>query len=139
MKSNLFHVVVAICLVGGTWFASHPLSDRTTSGAVAGLIEPTTLGDALDVRTGDRFWGLQLCGVVPCSTLTVKGGGHLVTLSPQTDDNQRCFFHVMGEKQIELFGKKFQLSVNGPDQIHVERVPVSVAPAGSIAAQRRGK
>ena len=83
----------------------------------------------MDLRTGDTFWGLHLSGVIPCSKLLVKGGGNLVTLSLRNDGNARCVYHVMDEKRIELQGKTFCLRVIGPDQIHVERQPISNAVA----------
>ena len=125
MSSNLFHVVLAICLVIGIWFASHGTFDRAaaTNVAPAGRHDSASELDAMDLRTGDRFWGYFLCGVVPCSNLVAKGGGHLVTLSLQDDRDARFFFHVVGAKKIKLAGKEFQLRVIAPDQVHVERAP----------------
>jgi hypothetical protein len=48
-----------------------------------------------------------------------------VTLSLRNDGDARCVYHVMDEKRIELRGKEFRLRVIGPDQIHVERQPIS--------------
>lgn len=129
MKDNLFHVVLAISLVTGTWIASHsaPVPAAFTSVAAIRPIDPAADVDVMDLRTGDSFWGFYLCGVVPCSTLVVKGGGHLVTLSYQNDRDARFFFHVVKEKTIEIHGQTFQLRVAAPDQIHVERGPQSNA------------
>ena len=63
----------------------------------------------MDLRTGDSFWGFRLSGVVPCSKLLVKGGGHLVTLSLRNDGDAHCVYHVVDEKPIELQGKRFRL------------------------------
>jgi hypothetical protein len=127
VKTYLFHIVLAICLVSGTWCASHlglhPTTEATANQAapVASIAED----DVMDLRTGDTFWGFHLTGVVPCSKLLVKGAGNLVTLSLRDDGDARCVYHVMDEKRIELQGKEFRLRVIGPDQIHVERQPIS--------------
>ncbi len=133
MKIQLFHVVLAICLVSGTWFASRPVGPaaaEVTRSQVAPA--PTIEADILDLRTGDTFWGFHLSGVVPCAKILVKGGGNLVTLSLRNDGDARCIYHVLGEKRIELQGKVFRLSVVAPDQIHVEREPVSKAVATNL-------
>jgi hypothetical protein len=122
-----FHVVLAICLVGGMWCTSHPVlhpapevTENESSPA-----SPTAEADVLDLRTGDTFWGLHLDSVVPCSTMLVKGGGHLVTLSIRHDHDARCIYHVVHEKRITLHGDQFRLRAVAADQIHVEREPVS--------------
>ena len=73
------------------------------------------------VRTGETFWGLHLDGVIPCSTLMVKGGGHLVILAPVAAPAFKCYFHVKDGKQVELEGQCFTLEVVGDDQIAVAR------------------
>jgi hypothetical protein len=133
MRSHLFHVVLAVCLVGGTWCASHPTlypteALRENKGSP---VAPTLEADVMDLRTGDTFWGLHLDGVVPCSSMLVKGGGNIVTLSEQHDRDARCMYQVVHEKRITLHGKEFLLSVVAADQIHVQREPTSKAVASS--------
>jgi hypothetical protein len=127
VKSHLFHIVLAICVVGGMWCTSHlglpsaaavPAPDATLAASTA---EP----DVLDLRTGDTFWGLHLDGVVPCSSMAVRGGGHLVTFSVKDDHNVRCVYQVGHEKQIKLLGEDFRIRVIAPDEIHVERGSLS--------------
>jgi hypothetical protein len=122
-----FHVVLALCLVSGTWCASHP---ALHSSALAAVDEATPVAtaveaDVMDLRTGDTFWGLHVDGVVPCSSMLVKGGGHLVALSVQHDHGVHCIYQVAREKRITLHGHAFLLRVVAADQIHVEREPVS--------------
>ena len=129
MQHNAFHVVLAICLVGGTWWASRSTFPRT---ALDGEDQPSLVyraieTDVMDVRTGDHFWGLHLDSVLPCSSMIVKGGGHLVTLSVPDDHDSRCIYQVVNEKKITLQGDVFRLRVIGTDQIHVEREPTSDA------------
>lgn len=125
MRSHVFHTVLAIFLVSGTWWASHPGMPPTAKASERqiGKIANVAEVDVLDLRIGDSFWGLHLSSVVPCSKMLVKGGGWLVTLSVRNDGDARCVYHVMDEKLIELQGKRFRLRVVGTDQIHVEREP----------------
>ena len=124
MPGYFFNSFLAIFLVCGTWLVSHP---RSQADALAPWdtqsVEPEM--DVLDLRTGDRFWGFHLDGVVPCSSMLVKKGGHLVTLSLPHDRTARCFYHVVGERPIDLEGQLFRLRVVGPDEIHVEREAAS--------------
>jgi hypothetical protein len=133
VKTHLFHIVLAICLVSGTWCVSH-LGLHPTTEAAANQVAPVaciTEDDVMDLRTGDTFWGFRLSGVIPCSKMLVKGGGNLVTLSLQNDGDARCVYHVVDEKRIELQGKEFRLRVVGPDEVHVERQPISSTVATS--------
>lgn len=82
-------------------------------------LEPTDL----HVGTGDRFWGLHLDGVIPCARILVRGGGHLVILSPSDQPDAKCYFHVRGKKTVVFHGRKFSLAVTGDDRIHVIREP----------------
>ncbi len=125
MLSHLFHALLAVCLVSGTWWASYSVLHPTTEAAESpgSADEPVIEADVMDLRTGDTFWGLHLDGVVPCSSILVKGGGDLVTLSGQHDHDARCIYQVVREKQIKLHGNEFRLRVVAPDQIHVEREP----------------
>jgi hypothetical protein len=129
VPSHVFHVVLAICLVSATWCASHPVWHSTAEAIEnqAPPAAPTVQADVMDLRTGDTFWGLHLDGVVPCSSMLVKGGGNLVTLSVQHDHDAHCIYHVVHEKRITLHGNEFRLSVVAADQIHVEREPASKA------------
>jgi len=122
MRDRIFHVALALFLVGGTWLAARGEipsgKDITESAATV----PHAADNSIDVQTGEKFWGLQLCGVVPCSTLVVKGGGHLVTIAFDGESDARCFYHVIGEKRIDVNGRAFRLRVEGPETVHVERV-----------------
>jgi hypothetical protein len=133
VRSQLFHVVLAICLVSGTWYVSHPVLQPTAevTESAATPVAAAVEADVFDLRTGDTFWGIHFDGVVPCSSMLVKGGGHLVTLSVQNNHEARCIYQVVKEKQITLHGSEFRLRVIAPDQIHVERVPPSAAVAAS--------
>lgn len=78
VRHHVFHVVLAICLVCGTLWVSHRASQgidgqtehHTTS------VASTPEADVMDLRTGDTFWGFHLDGVLPCSSMLVKGGGN---------------------------------------------------------------
>ena len=131
MESHTFHVVLAICLVGGTWYVSHPVRHATAEAAEkqSPPVVPTVEADVLDLRTGDTFWGLHLDGVLPCSSVLVKGGGNLVTISVRNDHDARCIYQVVREKRIKLHGNEFLLRVIADDEIHVERKPVLKAVA----------
>jgi hypothetical protein len=129
VKSQVFHVVLAICLVIGTWFASRPVLQTATAASRSQVppVAPTIEADVMDLQTGDTFWGFHLTWVVPCAKMLVKGGGNLVTISLRNDGDARCIYHVLGEKRIELQGRVFRLRVTAPDQVHVEREPSSKA------------
>jgi len=132
-KTHLFHIVLAICLVSGTWYASH-LGVHPTTEATANQVAPVASiaeDDVMDLRTGDTFWGFRLSGVTPCSKMLVKGGGNLVTLSLRNDGDARCVYHVVDEKRIKLHDEDFRLRVVGPDEVHVERQPKSSTVATS--------
>ena len=123
----VFQIVLAICLVSGTWWASHVAltSKAEIQQPPVRPVIASIEADALELRTGDNFWGLHLDGVVPCSSMLVKGGGHMVTLSVRSDHEMHCFYHVVKESRIELNGNKFRLRVIANDQIRVERVSAS--------------
>ena len=127
--SHIFHVVLAISLVSGTWWASHsvlrPTAEAPENQAMP--VAPTVEADVMDLRTGDTFWGLHLDGVVPCSSILVKGGGNIVTLSVRHDHDAHCIYQVVHEKRITLHGNEFRLRVIATDQIHVEREQMSKA------------
>jgi hypothetical protein len=127
LQSHVFHFVLAICLVGGTWYVSRPVLHPSGAAAdqEAARVVLAAEDDVMDLRTGDVFWGIHLDGVVPCSNLLVKGGGHLVTLSVPPDRDGHCIYHVAREKPITLHGRTFRLRVVAADQIHVERKPAS--------------
>jgi hypothetical protein len=98
---------------------SSDLAEKTSVAPVS--LEPAVL----DVRTGDTFWGLSLDGVVPCSSMLVKGGGHLVSISRNSASDRKLHFHVRDTKLIELDNVKFRLTVTGDDKVHVDRSFVS--------------
>jgi hypothetical protein len=85
----------------------------------------------MDLRTGDTFWGFHLDGVLPCSSMLVKGGGNLVTLSEQHNSDARCIYQVVREKRVTLHGHEFLLRVVAADHIHVERIPEATAVVAS--------
>lgn len=87
----------------------------------------------LTARTGDAFWGLHVEGVIPCSSMLVRGGGHLVILTRNERPLDKCSYHVKGKKKVFLDDRKFVLSVVGDDMIHVERI-VETEPAESEVA-----
>lgn len=124
---HLLQVLLAICLVGGTLWASHPglPPAEEASQVQASSIPEKVEGDVLDLRTGDTFWGVHVDGVVPCSSMIIKGGGNLVTLSLRREPGAHCVFHVIKEKRIDLNGNSFRLRVTEADHIHVERMPAS--------------
>jgi hypothetical protein len=94
-----------------------PVPNVTTARAPAIEQEPTSM----ELRVGDKFWGMHLDGVVPCSSMLVRGGGHLVLISPVKDPLSRCHFHVRGQKVIQLEGVRFTLDVLGEDTVFVNR------------------
>jgi hypothetical protein len=123
----VLQVLLALCLVGGTLWASHP-GPPPAAEPSQDQAPPVTAkfeADVLDLRTGDTFWGLHVDGVIPCSSMIIKGGGHLVTLSVRRDPAAHCVFHVVKEKRIDLNGNSFRLRVAAADQIHVERATPS--------------
>jgi hypothetical protein len=127
VPGHVLQVLLAICLVGGTLWASHPGLPPAAEGSqeAAAPVIAKLESDVLNLRTGDTFWGLHVDGVVPCSSMIIKGGGHLVTLSVHRDHEAHCVFHVVKEKRIDLNGNSFRLRVTAADQIHVERAPAS--------------
>ena len=129
MLSHAFHVILAICLVIATWCVSHSglhlAMENASNNAIP--VAQAVEADEMTLRTGDTFWGLHLDGVVPCSSMLVKGGGNLVTFSIKQDHDARCSYHIVHDKHITLHGSDFRLRVVVPDQIHVQREPASPA------------
>jgi len=82
---------------------------------------PVVEASEMELRTGDNFWGLHLDGVVALSSMLVKGGGHLVIISPLDQPDAKAYYHVRREKTIELAGTTFSLSVQGEDKAFVSR------------------
>lgn len=97
----------------------------------------------LEARTGDRFWGLHLEGVIPCSSMLVRGGGHLVILTRDDRPMDKCSYHVKGKKVVTLDDRRFTLTVTGDDLIHVAKaLPEGEAVAtdeGAAAAEETDK
>ena len=104
--------------------AVYYLDRNARSEPEAAVLAPEPEPSDLHVRTGERFWGLHLDGVIPCARMLVRGGGHLVILSPTDEPEAKCYFHVRGRKAVELRGRRFSLSVAGDDRIRVIREPV---------------
>lgn len=135
MFRHCVHFVVALVLVSGTFLTAQRLTATSTAAAssvtvepaAAPVADPTATVDELSLHTGDRFWGLYVGGVIPCSTMLVKGGGYLVMLAPNHDQKASCFFHVKDTKQIEFHGRRFRLEVVGQDHVRVVREATQVA------------
>lgn len=136
MIRHCVHFVVALVLVSGTFLTAQRLTATPASGAPTVAVEhaatpvtadPTATLDELSLHTGDRFWGLYLGGVIPCSTMLVKGGGYLVMLAPNHDQKASCFFHVKEAKEIEFHGRRFRLEVTGQDHVRVVREATQMA------------
>lgn len=126
MKRHLGTVAAALFLVLGTFTVTerwvlHRQHAVQAQPVVA--VDPTADLAEVDVRTGDAFWGLHLDGVIPCASMLVKGGGHLVIISPQGNHEARCYFHIKDTKVVELGAVRFRLQVVAPDRIHVIREP----------------
>lgn len=119
-------VVLAIA-IGGTFWMGSP----TETVAQTPLEAPETVPTEYHLKTGDTFWGLHLDGVVPCSTLLVKGGGHLVMLSHVDTPDRRCYYQVKDTKVVELGDVTFRLTVTDEDHVHVTREMVGLAVADS--------
>ncbi len=136
MFRHCVHFVVALSLVSATFLTAQRLTATPADAAPTVAVEnaaapvdadPTETRDELSLHTGDRFWGLYVGGVIPCSTMLVKGGGYLVMLAPNHDQKASCFFHVKEAKQIEFHGRRFRLEVVGQDQVRVVREAAQVA------------
>ena len=100
--------------------AYHLDQSRPTEAPTPVTLEEPEPSD-MHVRTGDQFWGINLDGVIPCSKMLVRGGGHLVILSPGDRPDAKCYFHVRSPKKVDLQGTRFTLAVAGQDKIHVTR------------------
>jgi len=79
------------------------------------------------VRTGQTFSDLHLQGVIPCSPMLVKGGGHLILLTRRERPNFSCSYHVKSTKQISLGGKTFEIAVVDDDTIRARVVTPALA------------
>ncbi|MBX7168227.1 MAG: hypothetical protein K1X74_17960 [Pirellulales bacterium] len=137
MKRHIFYSVgvlffgITAALAGYQWRGSRP-EVAVAPAPVVATVDPTSTMTEIDARTGDSFWGLHVDGVIPCSTMLVKGGGHLVILAPIDNPQGKCHFHVKDEKRVVLGGRAFLLRVTGDDQIHVQLdTPTRVAAAGA--------
>ncbi|MBX3411374.1 MAG: hypothetical protein KF708_01560 [Pirellulales bacterium] len=125
MKRLALPVLAALAFGGAMLGAKvgqlpHPSGTQVTQPPTPVVKEP----DAMELRTGDTFWGMSLDGVVPCSSMLVKGGGHLVSISRNSQSDRKLYFHVRGTKLIELDKQKFKLTVTGEDSVHVDRTLV---------------
>jgi len=116
-------------LAVGTALAGAKFWRPTESPPKAEFVPVVVEPDEMDLNTGDTFWGMSLDGVIPCSSMIVKGGGHLVSLSRNTQTDRKLYFHVRGTKEIELDGRTFRMTVTGDDTVHVDR-----RPTGELAA-----
>ena len=103
--------------------AVYYLDRNARSEPEAAVVAPEPEPSDLHVRTGERFWGLHLDGVIPCARMLVRGGGHLVILSHRDEPEAKCYFHVRSQKTVDLRGRKFSLVVTGEDRIRVIREP----------------
>lgn len=85
------------------------------------------------VQTGQSFGGLHLQGVIPCSSMVVKGGGHLVIVTRHERPLESCSFHIKDTKRIEIDGHAYQVSVVKDDTIRA--LPVTGEKADDQPAQ----
>lgn len=126
MKRHLGTFAAALLLILGTFTVTERWvlhRQHTVQAQPVAVVDPTADLTEIDVRTGDAFWGLHLDGVIPCASMLVKGGGHLVIISPQGNHEARCYFHIKDAKVVELGAVRFRLQVVAPDQVHVIREP----------------
>lgn len=118
-------VAVACALIFGADASSgrFDLFAPRSSAAIA-VTERPVVEEPLEVvaRTGDRFWGLHVEGVIPCSAMVVRGGGHLVILTREDRPMDKCSYHVKGKKKVQLDERTFLLTVVSDDMIRVERI-----------------
>ncbi len=124
MIRRMIGAFLLLSLPGTLLTAAYYLDRSERSEQKAVVVAPEPEPSDLHVRTGDHFWGLHLDGVIPCARMLVRGGGHLVILSPSDEPEAKCYFHVRGRKAVELRGSRFLLSVAGDDRIRVIREPV---------------
>ncbi len=124
-------------IIGATsaWIATAVLNGRSPQPAetlietsevvqdVATIEDTTERLDELVVRPGDAFWGLQLDGILPCSKMLVRGGGHIVNFSLLDDAFRRSHFHVRKEKAVSVYDRKFTITIVSDDEIRVRRTP----------------
>lgn len=94
------------------------------------VVEDVSEGlDEITLRTGDTFWGLHFDGMLPCSKMIVRGGGHIVNFSLLDDPLRHSHFHVRGAREILVYDRPITVEVLGDDEIRVSRTPT-----GSVAA-----
>jgi hypothetical protein len=133
MQRQAWEFLGALVLVIGTWFASNLVRNTPaeapadaapliTPVAVETPLDPTEQLLEIDLKTGDSFWGLHLDGVIPCSTMLVKGGGHLLMLSHADRPDLRCYYQIKDPKIVELDGRTFRVTITEPDRAHVTRI-----------------
>ncbi len=128
--------------VASAWIATTMLVTPVTPEPVAAVSEEpevteelavfedgTEVLDELTLHTGDTFWGLHFDGMLPCSKMLVRGGGHIVNFSLLEDPYRHSHFHVRGTRSVNVYDRPFTVEVLGDDEIRVSRVP-----AESVAA-----
>lgn len=121
----LASAVVLATAIGGAYWMSNPQVEVAETSVKS--VEPMPM--EYQLKTGDSFWGLHLDGVVPCSTMLVRGGGHLVMISQADNPERKCYFQVKNSKVVELGGITFRVTVTDEDQVHVTRELVELASA----------
>jgi len=133
MQRQAWELLGALVLVIGTWTISdHFRASQAIAPAeampialpvaVAPPVDPTENLTEIDLQTGDSFWGLHLDGVIPCSSMLVKGGGYLLMLSHADHPDLRCYYQVKDPKVIELEGRAFRVTITESDRAHVTRI-----------------
>lgn len=118
-------MIAAVAVIFGAKASTEGIRSfgSTKAGAAPpALQQPAPEPDEVVARTGDGFWGLHVEGVIPCSSMLVRGGGHLVILTRDDRPIEKCSYHVKGKKTVSLDARRFVLSVVGDDQIRAERV-----------------
>lgn len=142
MKNLGTYVCSMVIGVASAWMATTMFATAPTPEPVAivveepdvidevAMVEDTTESlDELVLHTGDTFWGLHFDGMLPCSKMLVRGGGHIVNFSSLDDPYRHSHFHVRGARAVTVYDRPFTVEVLGEDEIRVSRTP-----ADSVAA-----
>jgi len=90
---------------------------------VAIIEDATEHLDELTISAGETFWGLHFDGILPCSKMLVRGGGHIVNFSQIDGSVGRTHFHVRKQKAVSVYGRKFTIEIVSDDEILVRRTP----------------
>lgn len=133
-------ILAATAMIFGAKASSEHWEQLAQVGESSVAKEPAPEPTELVAKTGDQFWGLHLEGVIPCSSMLVRGGGHLVILTRDDRPMDKCSYHVKGKKTISLGDRQFVMSVVGDDTIRVTRAldgaPVAADSAGEADVEQ---